>query len=253
MEAEEENYFNQGDDEDEAPPPIVSTPPPRGNTLKRKRTRTSIPVRTMRSSYVAAPPTPPLGGLVDYDDGDDTSGTASSGDPNAPSSPKGPLRMRQPTNYFSAVYKTGDGQSSDAHATGRQAPPSKIPTLSHGASSVPPATDVKQEGPSLADLWEGPKDLPEPGLGVKRRRDDDDDEMLERLFTKSKRPSVNEAHSEKANGDMPAAGKASPVKAPEDGPKKIKMKLGTIGAAVASSTPPTSAPSCIGTKDGDNG
>lgn len=256
LEAEEENYFNLGDDEDEAPPHIVSTPPPRGNTLKRKRMRgTGIPVRSMRSPFVNAPPTPPLGGLVDYDDGDEAGTTVSAADTTTTSSSsKTTSRLpRQQTGYFAYASNSADVQGNNMRNANRQSPSSKIPILNTTTTSS--SADVKDET-SVDALWEeqiSSKDLPEPGLGVKRRRDDDDDELLERLVNKSKRPIVGEVRVEKENGEISLAGKAGTTKTGEEGPKKIKVKLGAVGAAVASSSPSTLTSSCIGTKDGDNG
>ena len=109
--------------------------------------------------------------------------------------------------------------------------------------------------------------------GSKRRRADDedeDDELLERLANKAKRPAPAPAPASASapapagggggnkpgpgGGGAPAKG-AEEGQGPAQGPKKLKLKFGAVGAAVASASPVAkgSGASSPGTKDGDNG
>ncbi|KAI0050231.1 DUF625-domain-containing protein [Auriscalpium vulgare] len=101
------------------------------------------------------------------------------------------------------------------------------------------ADDEDEDDRALEALVAKPAAAFAPLRPEKRRRDDDDDEMtLERLVTKAKRPSIG--------------GGAGAAKLGDDGPKKIKLKFGAAGMAVAAAAaaPPRSEP---GTKDADTG
>ncbi|KAH9948743.1 component of IIS longevity pathway SMK-1-domain-containing protein [Amylocystis lapponica] len=245
LEAEEEDYFNADDDDDEILP-VVSTPPPRGHTLKRKRARgLGIPVRSVRP-YAALPRTPALGSLVDYDEGDDLGGLGPVESTNPLSSPA--LNRAASSGYF-PLASASDVPASPRIAH-RQIPPKPVSDSEpqDEQDDLLETLFTNKSGPSSPSSIARP---PSPSQGSKRRRDDDDDELLERLASRAKRPSVGPT-LEKENSDSPVAGKAGVAKSAEEGPKKIKLKFGAVGAAVASS-PATPAPPDTGTKDGDNG
>ncbi|TFY56769.1 hypothetical protein EVJ58_g7436 [Rhodofomes roseus] len=248
-EAEEEDYFNTDDDEDIVP--VMSSPPPnpRSNTLKRKRTTM---MRRQQPPHTSAAPSQPLSALVAYDDNDDVDGTESfdvrlpqADEPPALSSPSIPRKLPETTSSY---FPTTDE-------------PPASPRMSH--KQIPPKPLVSQPGDEQDDLLEhifnnsrpsspSPSSKP-PELGAKRRRDDDDDELLERLATRSKRPSISQSPEKEKSDPPPIAGRVGPTKAAEEGPKKIKLKFGVVGAAVAASPSTEPAPSDPGTKEGDNG
>jgi len=247
LEAEEEDYFNADDEEEPFPNlPVLSSSPPRGG-VKRKRARaTGLPMRPVRPPYASIPRTPVLGTLVDYDDGDD----AVSGSPDdATASPN-----RSPSsNYFPTTSSapTPDVPSSP-RLVHRQIP-----------QKAAPSSPQDEQDDLLESLYKAGASSPTaptkpPDLGKRRRESDDDDELLERLASKAKRPSVGSTpDKEKENSEASPAGKAGLAKPAEEGagPKKIKLKFGAVGSAVAAAQPTATppAPSSTGTKDGDNG
>ncbi|KAI0737677.1 component of IIS longevity pathway SMK-1-domain-containing protein [Daedaleopsis nitida] len=248
----EEDYFNQDDDEEETIP-IVSTPPPRGLIPgKRKRPRTGIPMRTQpKLPFNGIPRTPPpLGSLVDYGGDDDLGGS----EENAPT----PGRASPIPGGFIPIAYNSTPASSDA--------PPASPRLSHRQVSIKSPLSPEEDGDILEELSKGAGSLlprisgmsdPPGSMGSKRRRgEDDDDELLERLANKSKRQTPNPSPpGSETDAPAPALAKGGLAKTPEEGPKKLKLKLGSLGAAVASSPSPKSgtSPSSMGTKDGDNG
>lgn len=265
LEAEEEEWFNGDDDEGETgavykiPPkddddaieigPPVSTPPK--SNLKRKRGRGLQPTRSVRQPFGGLQRTSPLGTLLDYDENeDDTGGVAPSHASPLESSPSLPRTASISSGYFPlSVSSKGPPPS-----------PPVLPTFPTKPSAPPSSGDEQDD--LLESLYQKPGSssaMPPvlPELGVKRRREEEDDELLERLASRGKRASVGpSAEKEKENADSPTAGKAGLVKPVEEAPKKIKLKIGSVGAAVASGSPSTSAPpspSSTGTKDGDNG
>ncbi|KAI0711050.1 component of IIS longevity pathway SMK-1-domain-containing protein [Cerioporus squamosus] len=242
LDTAEEDYFN-GEDDDEETIHIVSTPPPRG-TMKRKRTgmrQTGIPVRAPNKPFNGLPRMTPFSGLVDYGGDDDLGGSEENIAPT-------PGRDSPVPGGFVPVSYNNPSE-----------PPSS-PRISHRQVSIksplsPEEDDDIQDalskgGSSLLPRISGMSDV---GLGSKRRRDDDDDE-LGRLANKSKRPTPSPV-SPTPDSDSPGPAKAvAPPKTPEEGPKKLKLKFGAVGAAVASSaSSQSSSPSSTGTKDGDNG
>ncbi|CDO73840.1 hypothetical protein BN946_scf185015.g169 [Trametes cinnabarina] len=251
LDTAEEDYFNADDDEEESIP-IVSTPPPRGHLAgKRKRPiRTGIPVRSPKQfNGAGVPRTPPLGSLVDYDEGDDVGAENL-----APSSPSLSGRMSPIPGGFIPVG--ANNPLSDA--------PPASPRMSHRQVSVKSPLSPEEDGDILEALSKGgPSLLPklplpggaEGGTGSKRRRDDDDDELLERLANKAKRPTPSPSSPKDATEMSPVAPKGVPTKTSEEGPKKLKLKIGAVGASVAAAPPSSSStsPSSTGTKDGDNG
>ncbi|OBZ70243.1 hypothetical protein A0H81_09778 [Grifola frondosa] len=246
LEVEEEDYFNTDDDEEDVLP-IISTPP-KGHTLKRKRRSIpGIPIRPpLRPPYGNFPRTPPLGSLVDYDEGDDIGGAGSPDQNSAPSSPGIPNRSTLLSGgYFPIALSDSDAPPSSPRLPHRHVPSPKPTSPPHDEEDL--LESLYKAGTSSPKLTTMPPDF---GMGMKRRRDDDDDELLERLANKSKRPSVGPPEKENADTVM---GKVGLPKSSEEGPKKIKLKFGAVGAAVASSSPLPTAPSSPGTKDGDNG
>jgi len=250
-EAEEEDYFNADDDEDVLP--IMSSPPPthRSNTLKRKR---ATIMRRQQPPHTSTPSSQPLSALAAYGDSDDLNGTedfdirvAQTEQPPALASPSIPRKLPEATSSY---FPTTDE-------------PPASPRMSH--KLIPPKPLVLQPGDEQDDLLEqifnhsrpaspSPVGGRPPELGAKRRRDDDDDELLERLATRSKRPSISQSPEKENSDPPPIPSKAGPTKAAEEGPKKIKLKFGAVGAAVAAS--PSSAepaPPDPGAKEGDNG
>ncbi|KAH9854932.1 DUF625-domain-containing protein [Lenzites betulinus] len=246
LDTAEEDYFNADDDDDDPiqPIPIVSTPPPRGVHPGRRRRpvpRQGIPTRASPKTFNGAPlRTPPLGSLVDYDEGDE-------------GGPSSPGRTSPIPGGFIPVPVAQQQQlqpSSDA--------PPASPRMSHRLVAVKtPSLSPAADGDILEALAKGAllSKAPEGGLRSKRPRDDDDDELLERLASKAKRPTPSPS-SPNPDGDAPSsagATKVPPTKGAEEGPKKFKLKIGAVGAAVASSAPAATSPSSTGTKDGDNG
>ncbi|KZT06517.1 DUF625-domain-containing protein [Laetiporus sulphureus 93-53] len=235
LSAEEEDYFN-ADDDDEADLLPVHSSPPRGNSLKRKRYRgPNLSARGPRSA-----PLQPLSALVAYDDSDDLGGFGE-GDTAAPLSPSIP---RRPAAIPSGYFPTSERIPASPRITHKQITPKAV--------TSPPADEddlleqLFSSGPLSPSLS---VDKP-PELGVKRRREEDDDELLQRLASKGKRPSVG-SNSEKEDSNSPAS-KVRAAKTSEGVQKKFKLKLGAVGAAVASATAPA-APSSPGKKEGDNG
>ncbi|KAH9899446.1 DUF625-domain-containing protein [Cubamyces lactineus] len=247
LDTAEEDYFNADEDEEESVP-IVSTPPPRGHltTGRRKRpVRTGIPVRSSPKQFNGGSPrTLPLGSLVDYDEGDEA-GTENG----APASPGAPGRGSPVPGGF---IPTGFSPSPS------DAPPAS-PRIAHRQVSVKSPLTPEEDGDILEALSKSGPLLPklpggpDAGVGSKRRRDDDDDEMLERLANKAKRPTPSPSSPKEEAESSPGVARAAPTKASEEGPKKLKLKIGAVGAAVANSAPSSTNPSSTGTKDGDNG
>ncbi|PCH40772.1 DUF625-domain-containing protein [Wolfiporia cocos MD-104 SS10] len=244
LEAEEEDYFNaDDDDEEDNAPPLVSVPL-RGGPPKRRRLRgMSVPGRITRRQH--QPPAPqPLSALVPYDDDGDLaelSQVDSSDDPSPPSLPR--RGAATTSNYFSAFPTPSDGPPASP----------RIPHKQISPSNPEPSYPPDEQDDLLEQLFSaGPSSSKPPDLAAagKRRREDEDDELLERLASRGKRPSVGGSPAKENLEGSPAA-KASLSKPGEEGPKKIKMKFGAVGAAVASSLP--AAFSDPGTKEGDNG
>ncbi|KAI1795069.1 component of IIS longevity pathway SMK-1-domain-containing protein [Ganoderma leucocontextum] len=256
LDTAEEDYFN-GDDEDDIP--IISTPPRGMLTGKRKRPMrpTGIPVRALPkpAPFNGIPRTPPLGSLVDYGDAD------GDGDDIASIENIAPIPGRAspiPGGFISVAFPPSPG-------AGPGTEPPASPRITHRqVSSIKSAINPKDDGDILEELSKGgPTLLPhisgmsDVGAGSKRRRgEDDDDELLERL-SKAKRQMPNPQLQADADSPGGVGPRSTPPKGGgggEEGPKKLKLKFGAVGAAVASSQPPKSeSASSPGTKDGDNG
>ena len=207
--------------------------------------RTGIPVRSSPKQFNGGSPrTLPLGSLVDYDEGDEV-GVENA----APASPGVPGRGSPvPGGFIPVGYSPSPSD----------APPAS-PRIAHRQVSVKSPLTPEEDGDILEALSKGGPLLPKlPGgpdasVGSKRRRDDDDDEMLERLANKAKRPTPSPSSPKEDAESSPGVARAAPTKTSEEGPKKLKLKIGAVGAAVANSAPSSTNPSSTGTKDGDNG
>ena len=250
LEAEEEDYFNADDDDESLP--IMSSPPPnpRANAPKRKR---ATMIRRQQLPHASAPPTQPLSALVAYDDNDDLDSVdaidsvhiPASEEPSVLSSPSIPRKLSGATSSY---FPTDE--------------PPASPRMSH--KQIPSKPVPSQTGDEHDDLLEqlynssrasspSPVGGKPPELGAKRRRDDDDDELL-LLSSRAKRPSISLSPEKENTDPPPIALKVNPMKPAEEGPKKIKLKFGAVGAAVAASPSTTEpAPSDPGMKEGDNG
>ena len=265
LDTAEEDYFNQ-DDDDEEHIPIVSTPPPRGMlTGKRKRPprNTGIPVRAPpKPPFNGIPRTPPLGSLVDYGDGDcdDMVGTENV----APSQAQTLGRASPiPSGFIAVGFPPSPGAPGAGAGAGTGTEPPASPRIAHRQVTLKNAINPEDDSDILEELSKGGATLlprisgmSDVGAGGKRRRgeDDDDDQLLERL-SKSKRQTPNPS-SPQPESDSPGPKSAVPLKGggEDGGPKKLKLKFGAVGAAVASSQPAKSeSPSSTGRKDGDNG
>ncbi|KAI1787622.1 component of IIS longevity pathway SMK-1-domain-containing protein [Ganoderma leucocontextum] len=236
LDTAEEDYFN-GDDEDEDDIPIVSTPPHGMLTGKRKRSMrpTGIPVRALPkpAPLNGIPRTPPLGSLVDYGDADGDADDIASIENIAPI----PGRASPiPGGFISVGLPPSPG-------AGPGTEPPASPRITHRqVSSIKSAINPEDDGDILEELSKGsPTLLPrisgmsDVGAGSKRRRgDDDDDELLERL-SKAKRQMPNPQLQADADSPGGVGPKSTPPKGGgEEGPKKLKLRFGAVGAAVAS-------------------
>ena len=231
----EEDYFNADDDEEELLPTIsqqwlrgsgATSPLSANNTGMKRKRRIGMGTQTKG----CRPPlrTPRLSALVDYEEDDeeypsnDQAAPSIQGaipksihDPNrlpgSQPSPTPSINITTPTPSISSgplqKYEDGDNLS-EALARPRVRPQAPAPTSS----------SIRLMRPSEK----------------RRRTDDDDDELLERLAKSSKKSDSNnqkEAFTIRSkNGDDP------PVA------KKIKVKFGAVGLAVATSPSIASMP-----------
>lgn len=234
LEAEEESYFNTDDDGDEDDVSInLSNAFPRINSsLKRKRALSG----SVRSQVQRPPPVviPSLGSLVDYDDGEDLGGFGDVKD-TIPSLPHISTRI--------------SGSPGPQEMPTSQRPAQRLRTDTKPLEPVSPEDPEDTLLESLLSKSNSPGRPPELGLGAKRPRDDEDDELLA-IATKAKRPSMgggvgNSPAKEAGNGGGITI-KLGGVKAGDEGPKKIKLKLSSPNSM-------TPSPSSTGVKDGDTG
>ncbi|KAF8165663.1 component of IIS longevity pathway SMK-1-domain-containing protein [Crassisporium funariophilum] len=258
----EEDYFNADDDDDESIPAISqqwlrgtgATSPlaPNNTGMKRKR---RIALGSQPKGYRPPLKTPQLNALVDYDEDDEE-----------PNSTERPVTTPEP------------GQKPTTTPTPENPSSVSIPTktaLALSSSSGPPPKRISKEDDADENLLEAlarPTRLrsqspaPSGSLSMgpmrpsekRRRADDEEDGLLERLSKSKKTELGNQkegAAVRQKNGDDPPA-------------KKIKVKFGAVGLAVASmppspqTTPTTPTSTTIGTikassetgaKDGDIG
>jgi protein phosphatase 4 regulatory subunit 3 len=225
LEAEEESYFNTDDEEDEVPISVSSVFP----KAIRKRAL-STPMRP----HIQRPPAviiPSLGSLVDYDDGEDIGGSEAVED----------------AASFSPTRISGSPGPREIPANPR---PTNGPMMTGKSTDVVPHDDPEDSLlESLVSKPDSPNRLLDIGLGAKRPRDDEDDELLA-IATKAKKPTMGSGTggtpSKEAGNPGGITIKIGGVKASDDGPKRIKLKL----SSPSSTTP---SPSSTGVKDGDTG
>ena len=224
----EEDYFNADDDEEELLPTIsqqwlrgsgATSPLSANNTGMKRKRRIGMGSQTKG----CRPPlrTPRLNALVDYEEDDDEYPSNDQAVPSiqgaVPKSIPDPIRLPgsqpSPTPSINITTPTpslspsplqkyeDDDDLSEALARPRIRPQAPAPTSS----------SIRLMRPSEK----------------RRRSDDDDDELLERLAKSSKKPDPNNQKEtftvRSKNGDDP------PVA------KKIKVKFGAVGLAVAAS------------------
>ena len=253
----EEDYFNAEDEDDNVIPSISQqswlkdSPLSSNNTGMKRKRRPGI--SSAPKGYRPPLKTPQLGALVDYGEDDDELNTTTDAD-NLPQSSGS--RSVSPDTKTSAQIKRPPSPASTP------TPPSSVQL-----SGPPPKRVVKDENDEdniLEALVRNPRSRPQsplPGLGPmrpaeKRRRvEDDDDELFARL---SKAPKKSDLGNQKESAtSIPGRAKNG-----DDPPgKKIKVRLGTVGLAVATApvpeptiAPGTCSPSSEGgTKDGDTG
>lgn len=220
--------------------------------MKRKR-RPAIGAAT--KGYRPPLKTPQLNALVDYDEDEDES---SSTEPTTMTIPQPPASGSNPLPEGSISPK----------ATSRSPSPSSTSLAFPPNTSGPPPKRAKEEDDDnllevLARNTRARSQSPSPGLGPmrpsekRRRAEDEDEELLDRLNKSAKKPVLgNQKESAPSIGGRQKNGDDPPS-------KKIKVKLGAIGLAVASTpsslatpsvktdtSPSTSEPS---TEDGDTG
>ena len=281
QEAEEESYFNtDDDDDDDGSPPLLSTPLLTRHQFagqKRKRQRVpGLPMRPLRPPSIHLPRAPLIGSLVDYDEDEDDRELA--------------LDLNLDLDRRLAPLGPHDGDAEADTGAGAVHPPvAPVPTpdapptprLSHRLI----ASAKRGRTPDADDAGGGGNDGEQPDTGggggfiplsprpeKRRRGDDDGDDMgLERLLSKVKRPSLTPVAPAK-EGAAPTAATPPPAGAgrvgvtggvkpgvEDGGPKKIKLKFGVAGLAVASSAPSAAAAAAAaarsepGVKDGDTG
>ncbi|KAF8969370.1 component of IIS longevity pathway SMK-1-domain-containing protein [Flammula alnicola] len=260
----EEDYFNADDEEDEVIPSISQqqswfkmSPLAANNTGMKRKRRPGIS-GTLKG-YRPPLRAPQLGALVDYDEDDEDSNTNPHPSDLAAATP-------QASGSTSAPPETKPSSPKPSHRSPSPSAPAPTAVSASRPSGPPPKRATKHEDEEdnlLEALARSTRARsPSPHLGPmrpseKRRRvEDEDDELLARLSKSSKKPDLGSQKEAPA----PLVGRS---KNGDDPPgKKIKVKLGAVGLAVASTPPaqPTtsttsndSSSSEPSTKDGDTG
>lgn len=254
----EEDYFNAEDEDDDVIPSISQqswlkdSPLSSNNTGMKRKRRPGI--SSAPKGYRPPLRTPQLGALVDYGEDDDE-----------PSATTGAENLPQPSGSRSASPDNKIPASQRKRSPSPASTP--IPPSITQPSGPPPKRAPKDENDEdniLESLARNPRSRPQspmPGLGPmrpaekRRRAEDDDDELFARL---SKAPKKSDLGNQKeSSASIPGRAKNG-----DDPPgKKIKVRLGTVGLAVATAPvleptimPGTCSPSSeSGTKDGDTG
>lgn len=254
----EEDYFNAEDEDDDVIPSISQqswlkdSPLSSNNTGMKRKRRPGI--SSAPKGYRPPLRTPQLGALVDYGEDDDE-----------PSATTGAENLPQPSGSRSASPDNKTPASQRKRSPSPASTP--IPPSITQPSGPPPKRAPKDENDEdniLESLARNPRSRPQspmPGLGPmrpaekRRRAEDDDDELFARL---SKAPKKSDLGNQKeSSASIPGRAKNG-----DDPPgKKIKVRLGTVGLAVATAPvleptimPGTCSPSSeSGTKDGDTG
>ena len=225
----EEDYFNADDDEEELVPTIsqqwlrgsgATSPLSANNTGMKRKRRIGMGTQTKG----CRPPlrTPQLSALVDYEEDDEE----------YPSNDQAVPSIQETTSKSIPDPNRLPGSQSS--------PTPSIDTMTLTPSLPPGPLQKYDDDDDFSEVLSRPRIRPQATVvptsssiklmrpNEKRRRtDDDDDELLERLAKSSKKPDFNKQKEgftiRSKNGDDP------PVA------KKIKVKFGAIGLAVATS------------------
>jgi protein phosphatase-4 regulatory subunit 3 len=221
----EEDYFNADDDEDELLSTISqqwlrgsgSTSPLSANNTGMKRKRCI----GMGTQTKCRPPlrTPRLSALVDYEEDEEEYPSSDQAVPPIQAIPKSipdPVSQPSPTPSINITTPT--------------------PSLSPGPLQKHDDDDLSEALARPRIRLEAPASINLMHPSEKRRRtdDDDDDGLLERLAKSSKKPDPN--NQKEASTIRPKNGDDPPVA------KKIKVKFGAVGLAVATSPSIASVP-----------
>lgn len=255
----EEDYFNAEDEDDDILPSISqsswlkNSPLAIHNTGMKRKRRPGI--SGTPKGYRPPLKTPQLGALVDYDEDEDEATTDTN--------PADPMPQASGSRSVSPENGLTGPQLPDKSPS----PTALSPTLVSTPYSGPPpkrlAKDENDDDNILEALARNPRarsQSPQPNLAPmrlsekRRRAEDEDDELLARLSKSSKKPDLG--NQKESSTSIPGRSKNG-----DDPPgKKIKVKLGAVGLAVASTPPPptTTTNSCSpssepNTKDGDTG
>ena len=232
VDVDEESYFNSDNEDDEddgvtpgphpaptSPLPTLLSPPLSRFQFgqKRRRQRTpGIPLRTGLAGVTQRAPVPAT-----------------------------PIHLpRTPPISALVEYGDDDDQSSDPEDALLESlvskPPASVVAAAGTAisSTSTPSSPISPAAAAAAGTGGGSGGFVPLRPEKRRRAEEDEDEMgLERLAAgKSKRPTKTGATG---GGD--------------EGPKRIRLRIGAASLAAASSTPPTAARSGSGAKDGDTG
>lgn len=229
----EEDYFNADDDEEEQLLPIISQKWLRGSGamsplsanitgMKRKR-RTGIETQAKR--YRPPLRTPRLSALVDYEEDDE----------------EYPSNDQAVPSIQEAISKSIPDPS---RLSGSQ--PSPTPSIKNTTTSLSSSPGPLQKYDDDDDFTEAlarPRIRPQtpastsssikPMRSSEKRRRTDNDEPFERLIKSSKNPDPN--NQEVIFTIRPKNGDDPPVA------KKIKVKFGAVGLAVATTSPSTAS------------
>lgn len=254
MDAEEEDYFLHSDEDEEQPQsqprspspsaiPRLASSPVLGASGALKRRRLSKPGISAGVPSAGSAIPRPVGAVSSPSKA--TNAFASLGD------------YVDEEDEETASVSSADGAAtpppdSDVESVAETVIAATTPTRTGVGSKIPVASPVKATSPvpgSGAGLAPAAVVLSPGRPGEKRRRaEEGDDEMLERLATKSKRVSGAAAG---AGEKTPTKGVGASVKkAAEEGAKRLKLKFGAAGLAVATAG---ASPTHQGVKDADTG
>ncbi|KAF9534111.1 component of IIS longevity pathway SMK-1-domain-containing protein [Crepidotus variabilis] len=251
LDPEEEDYFNGDEDEPEILPSIsqqnwlrvsgTTSPLMANNTALKRKRRTVVGAAT--KGYRPPLKAPQLSSLVDYDEDDDENQAL-------PESQITPIALSR----RSASSPSPEPPSSPNPSTRSPSPTSLLPS-----TGPPPKRAAKDEDEedSLEALARNNPQRP----GEKRRREDDEDEeLLGRLSKASRKPDLG--GPKELRSTIPGRPKTGDD--PPPAAKKIKVKFGSVGLSMASTSPSTPTSTAIpnsktnsssepGSKDADTG
>ncbi|KAF5322390.1 hypothetical protein D9619_000547 [Psilocybe cf. subviscida] len=255
----EEDYFNGDDDDDDDIIPSISqqsqflktSPLSLNNTGMKRKRRPGI--TGMTKGYRPPLKTPQLNSLVDYDEDDDDD------------TPPTPGQTAESSAHPSPSASSPDSKHSSLSPSSRSPSPSlaSTSTLQEPKPSGPPPKRLAKDEDevdtmeALVQRGRSRSQSPSPSLGPmrpsekRRREDDEDEEVMARIGKASKKPDLG--------AQKDPAGSIARSKNGDDPPgKKIKLKIGAVGLAVASTSPaqgtlPSTSASEPHKKDGDTG